>query len=125
MKKAILVVSFGTTFEESRNATIAAIEQKIQSTYPEYEVRRAFTSQMIINKLKKRDQLMIDNVTEALERLLAEGFTQVVIQPTHIMNGIENDKMLCIYAVIPPVFRQHGYRETLADRPCRLYSARS
>lgn len=103
MKKAILVISFGTTFEKSRNATIGAIEEKIRAAYPDFEVRRAFTSQMIINKLRKRDQLAIDNVTQALSRLIADGFNQVLIQPTHIMNGIENDKMLHV----AESFRRH------------------
>lgn len=93
-KKAILVVSFGTSYNDSRDATIGAVEKAIQAAYPNYEVRRAFTSQIIIDKLKKRDNLEIDNVTEAMERLVADGVGTVICQPTHIMNGFEYDDMM-------------------------------
>lgn len=93
-KKAILVVSFGTSYNDSRDATIGAVEKAIQDAYPDYEVRRAFTSQIIIDKLKKRDNLQIDNVTEAMERLVADGVGTVICQPTHIMNGLEYDDMM-------------------------------
>ena len=88
-KGAILVVSFGTSYNESRDLTIGAIENAIQEKYPDYEVRRAFTSQIIIDKLKERDGLEIDNVTEALDRAVADGITELVVQPTHLMHGFE------------------------------------
>lgn len=86
---AILVVSFGTSYNDSRDITIGAIEEAIAEAYPEYEVRRAFTSQIIIDKLKDRDGLEIDNVGEALDRAAADGITELVVQPTHLMNGYE------------------------------------
>lgn len=81
MKQAVLVVSFGTTYHESRMKTIEAIEQSIKEEFPEYELRRAFTSRIIIGILKKRDNIYIDSVAEALEKLALEGFQRVVVQP--------------------------------------------
>ena len=86
---AILVVSFGTSYNESRDATIGATEQAIQEAFPNYEVRRAFTSQIIIDKLAERDGLEIDNVTEALDRAAADGIQNLIVQPTHLMDGYE------------------------------------
>lgn len=86
---AILVVSFGTSYTENRKQTIGAIEETIGEAFPDYQVRRAFTSQMIINKLKKRDNLHIDNEAESLKRAAADGVQKLIIQPTHLMNGTE------------------------------------
>lgn len=86
---AILVVSFGTSYNDSRDKTIGAIENAIAEAYPQYEVRRAFTSQIIIDKLKSRDNLTIDNVTEALDRAVADGVKTLIVQPTHLMDGFE------------------------------------
>lgn len=93
-KKAILVVSFGTSYNESRAATIGAIEKDIADAFPEFEVRRAFTSQIIINKLKSRDNEQIDNVEEAMNRLVADGVKTLVVQPTHVMGGQEYNKII-------------------------------
>ena len=87
--QAILVVSFGTSYNDSREVTIGAIEKAIAEANPDYEVRRAFTSQIIIDKLKERDGLEIDNVEEALDRAVADGIKTLVVQPTHLMNGFE------------------------------------
>ena len=86
---AILVVSFGTSYNESRDITIGAIEEAIAEAFPKYEVRRAFTSQIIIDKLKERDGLEIDNVQEALDRAVADGIRTLIVQPTHLMDGYE------------------------------------
>lgn len=86
---AILVVSFGTSYNDNRDVTIGAIEDAIADAYPEYEVRRAFTSQIIIDKLKSRDGLEIDNVKEALDRAVSDGVKELVVQPTHLMDGYE------------------------------------
>ncbi len=88
-KAAVLVVSFGTSYNDSREATIGAIESAIAKALPDYEVRRAFTSQIIIDKLKERDGLEIDNVEEALDRAAADGIKTLVVQPTHLMDGYE------------------------------------
>ena len=90
-KPVLLVVSFGTSYNDSREITIGAIEKALETANPDYEVRRAFTSQIIIDKLKKRDNIEIDNVTEAMERLVADGVKEVVVQPTHVMSGFEYD----------------------------------
>lgn len=92
-KKGLLVVSFGTSYQNSLKNNIQAIETSIGNAFPEYELRRAFTSGMIIRKLKKRDNYHVYTVEEALESFLADGFTDLLIQPTHIINGVENDNM--------------------------------
>lgn len=84
---AILVVSFGTSYNENRVLTIGAIEEDIAKAFPVYEMRRAFTSQIIIDKLKKRDGLEIDNVEEALERAVKDNVENLVVQPTLLMDG--------------------------------------
>ena len=93
VKPAILVVSFGTSFNDSRHITIGAIESAIREKFPDYDVRRAFTSQIIIDKLKERDGVVIDNVEEALDRLVADKMQEIVVQPTHLMNGYEYDDL--------------------------------
>ncbi len=95
-KKAILVVSFGTSYHESREKTIGAIENAISQAYPDYTVRRAFTSRMIINKLKRCDGIQVDNVKEALSRLEMDGYGTVIVVPTHVMNGYEYEGMLSL-----------------------------
>ena len=102
-KKAILVTSFGTSFNETREKTIDAIEKQIADEFPDWEVRRAWTSRMIIRKVKKRDGTCIDYITEAMDKLSAEGFEKVIVQPTHIMNGIEYDDI--VNAVVAHVGR--------------------
>ena len=92
--KVILVVSFGTSYNQSRNLTIGGIETAIQNAYPNYQVRRAFTSQIIIDKLAKREGLVIDNVTEAMNRLLLDKVKEVIVQPTTVMNGFEYEDMI-------------------------------
>lgn len=92
-RKAILVVSFGTSYEETRKLTIDAIEASIAEAYPDHQVYRAWTSKMILAKLKKRDHLHINNVVEAMEQMIKDGITDVIVQPTHVINGIENDRM--------------------------------
>jgi sirohydrochlorin cobaltochelatase len=95
-KKVILVVSFGTSYNDNREKTIGAIEEEISRAYPDYIIKRAFTSRMIINKLKKRDGIQVDNVDEALCRLVLEGYGTVIIQPTHVMNGFEYEEMMSL-----------------------------
>lgn len=93
-KRAILVVSFGTSYHDTREKTIDKIEEDIQKAYPDYKIYRAFTSKMIIDILRKRDNIHIDTVDEAIRRMIIDGVTDLIIQPTHIINGIENDFML-------------------------------
>lgn len=93
MKKAILVVSFGTSYHETRKKTIEACENKIKESFKDYNFYRAFTSGMIINKLKKRDNMFIDNPSEALEKLYNAGYQEVVVQSLHIICGDEYNKL--------------------------------
>ena len=94
VKPVILVVSFGTSYNDSRDITIGAIEEDIKAQFPDYEVRRAFTSQIIIDKLAERDGLAIDNVEGAMERLVQDGVKKLIIQPTHVMSGYEYDDVV-------------------------------
>lgn len=93
IKKAILVVSFGTTYLETLKLNILSIEEKIKATFPDYEVRRAFTSRRVIKKLAERDGLLFDTEDQALRRLKAEGYTEVYVQPLHVVAGEEYDKV--------------------------------
>ena len=85
----ILVVSFGTSFNDSRRLTIGSIENAIREAFPDWSVRRAFTSQIIIDHVNKRDGVKIDNVKEALDRAVDNGVKNLVVQPTHLMAGLE------------------------------------
>lgn len=88
-EKELLVVSFGTSYNDNRRLTIGAIEEAMEAAFPEYAVRRGFTSQIIIDHVKSRDGEVIDNVGEALDRAVANGVKELVVQPTHLMNGFE------------------------------------
>ena len=88
-RPVILAVSFGTTYESTRSITIGAIESVLAERFPEYEVRRAFTSNNIRRILKERDGIVIDSVPEALEKLAAEGVKKVCLMPTHMLEGDE------------------------------------
>lgn len=90
-KKALLVISFGTSYLETREKTIGAIEKDLQKKFPDHDFRRAFTSRMIIKKLRERDNELVDIPHEALEKLKNEGYTEVVCQTTHVINGYEYD----------------------------------
>ena len=89
----LLVVSFGTSFNDSRVADIKGIEDALQEAYPDWSVRRAFTAQIIINHVQARDGEKIDNMQQALDRAVANGVKNLVVQPTHLMHGAEYDEM--------------------------------
>ena len=93
-EKEILVVSFGTSFNDSRVQDIKSIEDAIQAVFPDWSVRRAFTAQIIINHIQARDGEAIDNMDQALERAVANGVKELVVQPTHLMHGAEYDEMM-------------------------------
>ena len=90
----ILVVSFGTSFNDSRVADIRSIEDALQAAFPDWAVRRAFTAQIIINHIQARDGERIDNMEQALDRAVANGVKNLVLQPTHLMHGAEYDEMM-------------------------------
>ena len=93
-EKEILVVSFGTSFNESRATDVGGIEKAIEEAYPEWSVRRAFTSQIIINHILARDGEKIDNVDQALARAVDNGVKELIVQPTHLMHGAEYDELM-------------------------------
>ncbi|MBO4310497.1 MAG: sirohydrochlorin cobaltochelatase [Lachnospiraceae bacterium] len=90
----ILVVSFGTSFNDSRAKDIKGIEDALAKAYPDWSVRRAFTAQIIINHVQARDEEKIDNVEQALDRAVANGVKNLVVQPTHLMHGAEYDELM-------------------------------
>ena len=90
----LLVVSFGTSFNDSRAADIKGIEDALQVAYPDWSVRRAFTAQIIINHVQARDGEKIDNMQQAMDRAVANGVKNLVVQPTHLMHGAEYDEMM-------------------------------
>lgn len=94
MKKLLLVVSFGTSYNESRDLDIGGIERALQQAFPGHVLRRAFTSSMVIRHIERRDGDHIDTVAEALDRARDEGFQEVLVQPTHILAGSEYAKMV-------------------------------
>lgn len=93
-EKELLVVSFGTSFNDNRVATIGAIENAMEEAFPEYSVRRGFTAQIIIDHVKNRDGEVIDNFGEALNRAIDNGVKTLVVQPTHLMNGLEYNDVI-------------------------------
>ncbi len=93
-KRAILVVSFGTSHNDTCARTIAVIEEQIREEYPQYPLYRAWTSGKIRRKIEKRDGIHIFSILEAMEQMKADGIKEVIVQPTHVLNAIENEEML-------------------------------
>lgn len=93
MKKGLLVVSFGTSYNETREKTIDVIERKLRETFVDCELRSAFTSNMIIKKLWMRDNVQVDKPLEAIEKMIVEGFEYIQIQPLHVIPGYEYEKI--------------------------------
>lgn len=85
----LLVVSFGTSFNDNRRLTIGAIEEAMEKAFPDYSVRRGFTAQIVIDHIQRRDGEVIDNVGQALDRAADNGVKTLIVQPTHLMNGFE------------------------------------
>ncbi|MDO5541139.1 MAG: sirohydrochlorin cobaltochelatase [Eubacteriales bacterium] len=92
-EKAVLVISFGTSYRETREKTIDRIEKQIREAVPEYKFYRAWTSRKIMEKLEKRDGEHIADIKEAMEQMAADGIREVVVQPTFILTGYESDRM--------------------------------
>lgn len=109
----LMVVSFGTSYNDSRRMTIGAIEDAIEKAFPDYSVRRGFTSQIIIDHVKSRDKIAIDNVGEALERASENGVKNLVIQPTHLMNGLEYNDLVNEVAEYSDAFERVAIGEPL------------
>lgn len=90
----LLVLSFGTSYNDSRRLTIGAIENDLEAAFPDFSVRRGFTANIIIDHVKKRDNVQIDDVDAALERAVDNGVKNLVVQPTHLMHGLEYDELV-------------------------------
>ena len=114
MKKAILVVSFGTTHEDTRKVTIDAIEEKIKNTFVDYDMRRAYTSHIILRVLKNRDSIHVDTPEEALEKLKNEGYNEVIVQPLHVIPGVEFDY---INNVVKRYKKSKAFENIVVGRP--------
>ncbi|MCD8221136.1 MAG: sirohydrochlorin cobaltochelatase [Clostridiales bacterium] len=109
----ILVVSFGTSFNDSRAADIKGVEDALAAAYPDWSVRRAFTAQIIINHIQARDEEFIDNMDQALQRAVDNGVKNLVIQPTHLMHGAEYDEMCDAVAAYADYFNAVAIAEPL------------
>lgn len=90
----LLVLSFGTSFNDSRRLTIGAIENSLESAFPDYSVRRGFSANIVIDHINRRDNILIDDIDAALKRAVDNGVKNLVIQPTHLMNGIEYNEIV-------------------------------
>lgn len=111
--RELLVVSFGTSFNDSRVKDIGGIEKALAAAYPDWSVRRAFTSQIIINHIQARDGEKIDNMDQALERASANGVTDLLIQPTHLMHGAEYDELVASVDAVRDKFASVSIAEPL------------
>ena len=118
MKKAILVVSFGTTHEDTMNLTIGKIENIIKEQFQDFEVRRAFTAHGVINVLKKRDGIHVDTPEEAFERLMEEGYEEVFVQPLHIIPGLEFDY---IKLIAHKYDKRGNFKKIMVGRPALYF----
>ena len=116
MKKAVLVVSFGTSYDETRKKTIEVCEKKISTELSDYDFHRAYTSNMIIRKIKKRDGIEINNPLQALEKLYEEGYEEVIVQTLHIICGEEFNKLK---AQIESY--KHKFKKLVLGRPLLTY----
>lgn len=112
-EKELLVASFGTSFNDNRRLTIGAIENAMEEAFPDYSVRRGFTAQIIIDHVERRDGIHIDNMDEALERAINNGVKTLVVQPTHLMNGLEYDELTGQLAEYADSFEQIAVGEPL------------
>lgn len=93
-EKELLVLSFGTSFNDNRRLTIGAIENDLETAFPEYSVRRGFTANIVIDHINRRDGMLIDDIDASLKRAVDNGVKELVIQPTHLMNGIEYNEIV-------------------------------
>ena len=112
-EKEILVVSFGTSYNDSRVEDIKSIEDAIADAFPDWSVRRAFTAQIIINHVQARDGEFIDNMEQAMDRAVANGVKVLVVQPTHLMHGAEYDEMMDVLAAYEDQFESITVAEPL------------
>lgn len=118
-KKAILVVSFGTTFTDARTLNIDSVESKIRAEFPGYDVRRAFTSRIVLKRIADNEGIKIDTEKQALEKLKAEGYKEVIVQPLHMIGGDEFDK---VGKVVAEYANNKAFDRIAIGRPLIYYS---
>lgn len=116
-RKAILAVSFGTSYRDTRERTIGAIERDLREAFLECEFRRAYTSPTIRRILKERDGIVIDSVEQALERLAEDGYSHVAVQTTHVICGFEYDRMTEAVRKYEDSFDRLSWGRPLLDSP--------
>ena len=109
----LLVVSFGTSFNDSRRLTIGAIEGALETAFPDYSVRRGFTANIVIDHVEKRDGIKIDDIDDALKRAADNGVKNLVVQPTHLMNGLEYEELTDKIASYSDAFEKVAVGEPL------------
>lgn len=112
-KKELLVLSFGTSYNDSRRLTIGAIENDLEKAFPDYAVRRGFTANIIIDHIQRRDGILIDDVDAALNRAVDNGVKTLVVQPTHLMHGLEYDELVESVSEYADAFDQVVFGEPL------------
>ena len=109
----LLVISFGTSYNDSRRLTIGAVEDALEKAFPEYSVRRGFTANIVIDHVAKRDGVKIDDIEEALNRAVENGVKNLVVQPTHLMNGLEYEELTGKIAEFSDAFEKVSIGEPL------------
>ncbi|MBR0485086.1 MAG: sirohydrochlorin cobaltochelatase [Oscillospiraceae bacterium] len=109
----LLVISFGTSFNDSRRLTIGAIEGALDEAFPDYDIRRGFTANIVIDHVQSRDGVLIDDVDSALNRAINNGVKNLVIQPTHLMNGLEYHDVVAEVAQYADAFEHVSFGEPL------------
>jgi sirohydrochlorin cobaltochelatase len=112
-EKELLVLSFGTSYNDSRRQTIGAIESDLEQAFPDFSVRRGFTANIIIDHINRRDGILIDDVDAALNRAIDNGVQTLVVQPTHLMNGLEYDELYEQVAQYADAFEQVAFGDPL------------
>lgn len=112
-EKELLVLSFGTSYNDSRRLTIGAIENDLEKAFPDYAVRRGFTANIIIDHVQRRDGILIDDVDAALNRAVNNGVKTLVVQPTHLMHGLEYDELVEAVSEYADAFEQVVFGEPL------------
>ena len=111
----LLVLSFGTSYNDSRRLTIGAIEGDLEKAFPDFSVRRVFTANIIIDHVQRRDNILIDDVDAALERAVNNGVKNLVVQPTHLMHGLEYDELVKEVGNYSDAFDQVVFGEPLLN----------
>ena len=111
----LLVLSFGTSYNDSRRLTIGAIEGDLEKAFPDFSVRRGFTANIIIDHVQRRDNILIDDVDAALERAVNNGVKNLVVQPTHLMHGLEYDELVKEVGIYSDAFDQVVFGEPLLN----------